>query len=258
MNASVFGMWNEVLGILGTTKRHFWPCIETTGSEIKGFASTVLNAQDEAGNINLENEMTPILAMREEGMNAYYFSGDNSRHLVAADNADYSYEGVTEPFSMGIWALPMEGATALQALIAKYDEGVATEYSFHITSGDVLQLDLYDGIDGATGDLRYTSVLGTVDLHQMHFYALTYPGAEGDVSFYKDGELADTITAVETLAFVNMDDTAAKLFVAGRDDGGAPDDLFQGWASFPFIAGGALTAKNIRDIYQLQRNLVGV
>ncbi len=257
-NASVFGILNEMHEILGTTKSHFWPFFEATGSEIKGFASTVLNAQDEGGNITLQDEFAPIFALREEGLHAYYFSGDNSRHLVAADNANYSYEGASEPFSLGLWALPMEAGSALQALIAKYDEGVATEFSFHVTSGDVLQLDIYDGIDGATGDRRYTSVLGTVVLHEMHFYAMTYAGSEGNVLFYKDGVLMDTIAGVETSAFVNMDDTAAKLFVGGRDDGGVPDDLFQGWLALAYLTGKVLTAEEMLALHDRGALLVGV
>jgi hypothetical protein len=258
--AATFGILRDIHDILGTTKSHFWACLETTGAEVKGFASTILAPSDEGGTVNLEDEFTPILSMRATGLNAYYYTGDNNRHLVAADNADYSYEGAAEPFSLGIWALPMEGGSALQTLIAKYDEGVATEYSFHITSGDVLQLDLYDGIDGATGDLRATSTV-SVDLHEMRFYVVTYAGAEGTVTFYKDGEqqnAADTVTPTETNSFVNMDDTAAKFFVGGRDDGGAPDDLFEGWLSQPFVTGKALTSTEVRDLYQLWRSVVGV
>ena len=257
-NASVFSVTNDILDILGTTKSFLWPFFESTGAEIKGFAPTVLASQDEAGAVNLQDEFTPIFNMRETGIHGYHFSGDNNRHLVAADNAEYSFEADDEPFSLGIWALPMEGATALQTLMAKYDEGVATEYSFHITSGDVLQLDLYDGIDGATGDLRYTSVLGTVDKFQLHFYVAVYSGNEGAVSFYKDGLLMDAIAAVETLAFANMDDTAAKMFVGGRDDGGAPDDLFQGWLALPQGAQKALTAAEVMNLYRLERELLGV
>lgn len=257
-NASVFRVLRRCTAILGTTKSFIWPFFEFTGAEIKGFAPTVLNAQDENGNVQLQNEFTPIFDLREVGLHGYYFSGDNSRHLVAADNAEYSFEADDEPFSLGIWALPQEGGSALQTLIAKYDEGVATEYSFHITSGDVLELDLFDGIDGATGKLRYTSVLGAVTKHELHFYYAVYAGDEGAVSFYVDGLPADSIAKVETSAYANMDDTAAKFFVGGRDDGGVPDDLFQGWLTIPQGCQKALTAAEVLDLYRLQRGLVGV
>ena len=257
-NAAVLGVLNEIHQILGTTKSFIWPLFETKGSEIKGFAPTVLNSQDETGNVNLEIEFTPIFDLREVGIHGYYFSGDNSRHLVAADNAEYSFEADDEPFSLGIWALPQEGGSALQTLMAKYDEGVATEYSFHITSGDVLQLDLFDGVDGGTGDLRYTSVAGTVTKHEMHFYLASYAGNEGAVSFYVDGALADSIAKVETGSYLNMDDTAAKMFVGGRDDGGVPDDLFEGWLALPQGCQKALTAEQVFSLYKLERDLVGV
>ncbi|KKL75243.1 hypothetical protein LCGC14_2056830 [marine sediment metagenome] len=257
-NASIFYIFNEIRDILGTTKSFIWPGFEATGNEIKGFAPTVLNPQDETGNVALETEFKPIFDMREIGIHGYYFSGDNNRHFVAADNAEYSFEADAEPFSLGIWALPMEGGSALQALMAKYDEGVATEYSLHVTSGDVLQLDLFDGIDGATGKLRYTAVKATVDLYQLRFYVMVYAGNEGVVKFYKDGILVETITAVETSAYANMDDTAAKFFVGGRDDGGVPDDLFQGWLALPQGSQKALSEAEVRDLYSLQRDLLGV
>lgn len=249
---------NDVQAILGTTKAHFWPGFEKTGQVVTGFASVDLVPSDEVGAVSLETEFTPILELPTGEVYGYRFSGDNSRHFVAADNADFSFEADDEPFSGFVWALPMEVGSALQALMAKYDEGVATEYSFHVTSGDVLELDLYDGIDGATGDLRYTSVLGTVDKFQMHLYGFTYAGDEGAVTFYKDGVAMDAIAKVETGTYANMDDTAAKFFVGGRDDGGAPDDLFDGWLALPGLAQVEMTAAQHNDIFRLLRSRVGV
>ncbi len=253
-----FGVLRDIHDILGTTKSHFWPFSETTGQAVRGLATSDLVPSDETSGRNLEDEFTPIFELREPIVHAYTFTGDNSRHLVAADNADYSYEGASEAFSGLIWAKPREAGSALQTLMAKYDATVATEYSFHITSGDVLQLDLFDGVDGVTGDLRYTSVLGTVDQHELRCYGFSYPGAEADVSFYKDGALMDVIAKVETGSYVNMDDTAAKFFVGGRDSGGAPTDLLDGLLAPPIITGKNLSVTDHRDLYHLMRSLVGV
>ena len=261
-NAAVLGVLREIHQVLGTTKSFIWPFMESTGSEIKGFAPNVLNSQDEAGNVNLELEFTPIIDMPEVGIHMYHFSGDNNRHLVAADHASYSFAGTAEPFGLSVWALPMEGGSALQTLMAKYDEGVATEYSFHITSADVLELILFDGVDGGTGTATYTSTTA-VDLHELRRYSFSYAGGGGigtlgAVEFYKDGVLDDTVAGTETLDFIIATAGAAKMFVGGRDDGGVPDDLFQGWLALPEGAGKLFTAADQRELYQLERNLVGV
>jgi hypothetical protein len=258
-SARAFGILRDIYQIMGATKSHLWPFSETTGALVRSMGVVNLEPSDETSARNLEDEFTPIFSLRDPIANGYTFSGDNSRHLVAADNAELSFEGADEPFSAFVWARPRETGSALQALMAKYDEGVATEYSFHVTSGDLLQLDLYDGIDGATGDLRYTSVNAAADTHELRLYGFTYAGAEGAVSFYKDGQLMDAIAAVQTGAFVNMDDTAAKFFIGGRDDGGAPDDLFDGLLAGPAgVTQRELTAQQWRDLYALARALVGV
>ena len=253
-----FGILRDLYDIMGDTKSHLFPMSETTGPLVRSMGVVNLEPSDEVGAKNLEDEFIPIFAMRDPLFNAYTFTGDNNRHFVAADNAEFSFEGADEGFSAFVWARPRETGSALQTLMAKYDEGVATEYSFHVTSGDLLQLDLYDGIDGATGDLRYTSVNGAVDTHKLRMYGFTYTGAEGAVSFYKDGVLMDAIAAVETGSFVNMDDTGAKFFVGGRDDGGAPDDLMDGLISVSGLCAKELTAQEWREIYALLRAPIGV
>jgi hypothetical protein len=251
------GILNDVKDLMGTTKSHLFPMSETSGPLIRALGPVNLEPSDEAAARNLEDEFTPIFSLREPIVNAYTFSGDNSRHLVAADNAEFSYEAADEPFSGFVFARPREIGAALQTLLAKFDEGVATEYSFHVTSGDVLQLDLLDGVDGATGDLRYTSVNGTVDQHELKMYGFSYAGAEGAVTFTKNGQVMDVISAVESNSYVNMDDTAAKFFVGGRDDGGAPDDLWDGLIGPAGIRSGAFTTQEWRDLYALLRSVVG-
>ena len=261
VNASVFGILNEINQILSTdaTKSGFWPCMETTGAVVRGMSPSSLVPSDEAGPVNLEDEFAPILAMREEGFNAYYFSGTDFRHFNAGDHSDYSFEGAAEAFSMGIWARP-ETIGGIQSLITKYNEAVATEFTWHITAAGLLALILYDGVDGATGDLSSTSTV-SVDANELHHYIMTYAGAEGVVTFLKDGELenaADVVTPTETGAYVNMDDTGAQLMVGARDDGGEPQQLLTGWASQPFFTNKALTQAEARRIFQLLDMLVGI
>lgn len=254
---STLSILNELHEIIGSNKSNMWPCFEATGPLILGFAATDLVPSDEAGAVNLEDEFTPILSMRNNNLNAYFFSGTVFRHLLAGDHADYSFEGAGEEFSLGFFVLPMNTAL-VQALIAKYDEGVLTEFSWHINTNGTLELILFDGIDGVTGFLTATSTV-TVDIHELHQYAVTV-AADAVVTFYKDGELenaADAVTPTETGSYVNMDDTVATLMVGARDDGGEPQELLNGWGTQPFVTGKLLTPAEIRRQYQLYSMLIG-
>jgi hypothetical protein len=261
MDPSTFAIYNSINALGGTTKKQWWPGWEITGSVLTGFGTAGdLVPSDEGGAVTLEAEFIPIFEGRNASVHLYRFTGDNNRHLLLADHADLSYEADDEPFSGAMWVLPMGTAyAALQTLFAKYNEGVATEYSFHLTSTGLLQLDLYDGTDGATGNLRYTALSGP-ELHQCSLVGFSYAGDEGEVDFFVNGERTDGagIAAVETSAYANMDDTAATFMVGGRDDGGVPDDLLDAWASAPIIRGGAWTELEHRQLFNHWRNLVGV
>lgn len=258
VGASFLDILNEMHRILGTSKSNIWPCFEEVGSEVLGFAANSLIPSDEVAARALEVEFIPILTLRDPNIHAYFLSASLNRHFVAADHVDYSFEGAAEGFSLGIWVLPKAVGT-IQSLISKYDEGLTTEYSWTLAADGTIVLDLFDGIDGATGDLNGVSTV-VVDEHELQFLCVTYAGAKGEMIFYRNGELenaADAVTPIETLAYVNMDDTAAKLFVGARDVGGAPQELLNGWMTLPFVAGRALPPSDVRRMYQLGSMLVG-
>lgn len=255
---------NAIKGILGTTKAHMWPCLESTGAAVTGFAATDMVPSDELGSVNIEDEFVPVLAGRSEGFLSYRFTGGDNRHMLAGDNADYSFEGdgaapdSDDPFSVGCWVFPTETGSAYQTLLAKYDEGVASEWTFGIDASQNLALQMFDGIDGASGDIIGTSAF-EVDRHRMGFYVATYTGADDHlgINLYKNGIIEAAPVRAETLAYVSMDDTAAPLMWGGRDDGGVPDDLLEGWSTLPFVTGKALTGDEVETLYQLTRVLVG-
>ncbi len=255
---------NDIAEVLGTTKAHLWPCLEAAGAVVTGWSASDLVPSDELGSVNLEDEFIPVLAGRSEGFRSYRFTGDNSRHMLAGDDADYSFEGdgaapdSDDPFSVGCWVFPTEAGVAYQTILAKYDEGVATEWTFGINASDELELQMFDGVDGTTGDIVGTSAF-TVDRHRMGFYVATYTGADDHlgISLYKNGVVEAAPVRAETLAYVSMDDTAATLQWGGRDDGGAPDDLMEAWMTLPFVTGKALTADEVQALHQLTAVLVG-
>ncbi len=261
VTSEVLGHLNEIITILGDTKRSFYPFLETTGTTVRNFGTASdLASADEASNKNLEDEFTPILGLQASGIFAYFFSGDNNRHLHAADHADHSFEGASEVFSGAIWVIQRETGTAIQSLMSKYDEGVATEWDFHLSASDALTLRMYDGIDGATGDIiaADTGTAITRDAATMVGWSFDGGADTGIVSFYVNGALNSAITVTETSSYVNMDDTAAELLVGARNDGGAPEELFEGWLALPMLAAKELSAANHADLYSLTRSLVGV
>ncbi len=262
MDASVWGMLNDIITTLGDDKRSFWPFFETTGATLRNMArSGPLLPTDEVGAKNLEDEFTPILGLRASGLFAYNLSGDNSRLFEAADHADHSFEAADEAFGGALWVSLREAGSALQGIMGKYDEGVATEWTFNLSSAEALTLVLYDGIDGATGKLTAVDTGGAILSDRMQLLGFTFDGGlttTGKVAFYVNGEQVSEITVTETSAYVNMDDTAAKFNVGGREDGSVPDDLLQGWVWGPMLAGKNLSASDHQDLFRISRNIVGV
>lgn len=251
----------RIITILGNTKRSFYPFIESTGTTVRNFgAASALASADEAGNVNLQAEFTPIVGLEASGLFRYNFSGDNNRHLHAADHADHSFEGATEAFSGVIWVIQRETGSAIQVLMSKYDEGVATEWDFHLSASDALTLRMYDGIDGATGDIIAVDTGPVITRDKFTMVGFTYDGGAdaGVVRFYVNGGLSSAITVTETSAYVNMDDTAAEFLVGARNDGGAPEELFEGWLWAPQLTAKALSAADHRALYAEERVLVGV
>ena len=256
---------NDMRDLLGTTKAHFWPCLESTGQVVTGFAATDMVPSDELATVAIEDEFLPVLTGRSDGFRSYRFTGDNSRHMLAGDDAAYSFEGngssadSDDPFSVGCWVFPTETGSAYQTIMAKYDEGVKTEWTFGIDSSQNLALQMFDGIDGASGHITGTSVF-TVDQYKMGFYVATYTGADDHlgINLYKNGVIEAAPTQAENSAYISMDDTVAPLMWGGRDDGGVPDDLLEGWMSMPFLIGKVLTADEVEALFQLGSVLVGV
>ncbi len=261
--ADILQRFNGVLDILGTTKRSFYPFLENTGTTVRnwGGVASLLAPADETANRNLEDEFTPILELQGSGLFAYFFSGDNFRHLHAADHADHSFEAASEAFGGAIWVNPRETGSAVQSLMTKYDEGVATEWGFTLSNAEALTVVLYDGIDGATGTLTAVDTGGAIPRNKWSLVGWTFDGGlttTGIVSFYVNGALNSAITITEGSAYVNMDDTAAELLVGARNDGGEPQELFEGQLAMPMLAAKDLSAANHLGLYRLTRPLVGV
>jgi len=243
---------NDILTILGTTKRSFWPFYESTGTLISGIGVGDMNSAETAGAAEaLEDDFAPVALPC--GLHSYHFHPTGDHHLAGIDHADYSF--VAAPFSVGACIRPT--AVASNVILAKYDvAGIDREYRFWIDAGGFLDLELFDESVDTTWitDADVALVAG-----QMQFVVATYDGVlvTPTITLYVNG-VAVASTDTETGAFVDMEAGATPLTIACGDDSAAPTNEFHGRIAMPFLTGKELTAAEVAALYAIMNPMVGL
>ena len=246
---------NDVLTILGTTKRSIWPCWEKTGVLITGVGVGDLVPSETAGAAEaLEDDFAPLLL--PSGLYSYHFHPTGDHHLAGIDHANYSFGDATvdEAFSVGAWIRP--NVIVSNTILAKYSATVR-EWRFWIDADGKLNLELYDESVDTTEIAASTAAL-TAGL--MQFVVATYDGGETEpvINLYVDGVLANDGSSVESGAYVAMEDTATPLTIGCSGVTATPVNEFHGRIALPFICGKELTAAEVVQLRDLMRPMVGI
>src|SRR3990172_13080353 len=98
---------NEILTILGTTKRSLWPFWEKTGILVTGIGVGDVIPSETAGAAEaFEDDFSPLLL--PSGLYSYHFHPTGDHHLAGIDDAAYTFgdASVDAPLSVGAWIRP--------------------------------------------------------------------------------------------------------------------------------------------------------
>ena len=246
---------NEILTVLGTTKRSLWPFWEKTGILVTGIGvGDVIPSETAGAAEQLEDDFSPLLL--PSGLYSYHFHPTGDHHLAGIDHANYTFgdASVDAAFSVGAWIRP--NAIVSNTIMAKYSATVR-EWRFWIDASGKLDLELYDESADTTEIAASTAAL---TLGQLQFVVASYDGVETApvVNLYVDGVLANDGTTAETGAYVAMEDTATPLTIGCSGVTATPVNEFHGRIALPFITGKALTAAEVVQLRDIMRPMVGL
>jgi len=251
------GDLNDILTVLGTTKRSLWPFWESVGTLVSGIGVGDATAAETGGAAEaLEDDFAPILLPC--GLYAYHFHPTGDHHLAGVDNAAYTFGNGTADaaFSVGAWIRP--NVVASNVIIAKYGSAAnAEEWRFWIDADGKLALELHDASASATEIAVSDSV---VTAGPLQFVVATYDGtaATPSVKLYVDGAAVNDGSTAETGAYVAMEDTATPLTIGCGGVTATPTTEFHGRIALPFITGKELTAAEVSQLYGITVKMVGL
>ena len=177
-----------------------------------------------------------------------------------ADSPDAAYwSRVGAVFSVGAWIKPTDATSSV--ILSKFDAaGNTREWILQLTSGDDLQLILYD--ESVSANPTIDSLTDTAISQDVWTHVVaTYDGSANasGINLYVDGALAAS-TDTDDANFVNLEDLGGTVKLAHID--ASPASLFDG-----SIAGGPcgvffvqkeLTLDEIKTIYNLGRRALQV
>lgn len=251
------GKLNDILTVLGTTKPSLWPFAEATGTVVSGIAPGDLIPSETAGAAEaLEDDFAP--ALLPGGTYSYHFNPTGDHHLAGTDHNNYSFGdgSVDSPFSVGAWIRP--NAIATNVIAAKYDSaGNLEEWRFFIDSNGKLSLELHDASASATEIAVSDSAL---TVGQWVFVVASYDGGETApvVNLYVNGTLSNDGATTESGSYVAMENTAAPLTVGCCGVTALPVAEFHGRIAMPFLAGKALSAAEVTQLYGYTATMMGI
>ncbi|KKL68495.1 hypothetical protein LCGC14_2124420 [marine sediment metagenome] len=259
-----FALLDQILTVLGSTKTSLWPIVESTGSIIRtyGEAAHIFTMTD--------GGTGGFLPAQHVGMiQSYHFDETDSQHGAGEDHADFSFAGGTDAaFSVGAW-VNRDVAGAEQAILAKYDvAGTLREWKFGITSGNKVQLELFDeSIADANAAVQAPGAT-SLTLNTWQFVVATYGGEGGAPGFsgssmtmviYLDGAAdTGTVAGTGTDAYEDMEDTATPVMLGAADDTAGATIEMDGRIALPFITGKALSAAEVVTIQGIGKTLLGL
>ena len=251
---------DEIVNILGDTKRAFYPFLTAFGTAVFPYGAGNGGIVGLPNDAALEAEYDPIALVG--GVQAYYFDSAADNHIGFSDDAVYSHgDGSTDtPFSLGAWIYMTEALGSVRAVLAKY--GVTTgqeEYEFRVDASGNLELALQDLSASAT-----ETGVGSGDVivpWTWNFVVATYDGAQAapDIHLYRNA--SDTLAAgitTETGSYTAMEDGTAPFMIGARNTLAAPEREFEGWIWGPFITGKELTQANVSGLYTIGQELIGL
>lgn len=245
-----------ILSVLGTTKTHLWPFVESEGVSVSGF--TVVNdliPTDSGGAEALEDDFSPI--MHTGGVHSFHFTPNTDHHLNGPDHADLSFGNSTadSAVSFGAWIWPY--VVASMAMITKFDSaGNAEEYRFWLNSSSQLELELHDANASAT---EVATGSTTLVVGRPYFLVAAYDGAQAtpDIQLYVNGESDNDGSSTESGTYVAMESLATPLVIGASGVTATPINEFHGRIALPFICGKQLSAEEVLGLYAIYKRLLG-
>jgi len=242
---------NNILTILGTTKRSFWPFWEKTGQLVTGIGlGDLIPSETAAAAEDLEHDFAPLLLPC--GLNSYHFHPTGDHHLAGIDST--AYEFTAAAFSVGAWIRP--NAIASNTIVAKYSATVR-EWRFWIDAAGLLDLELYDEA-ADTSEIAISTAALT--LGQMQFVVATYDGTPATplIYLYVDSVAVNDGSSTETGAFADMVASATPLTIGCSGVSATPVNEFHGRIAMPFICGKQLTAAEVVALRDIMRPMIGI
>jgi len=246
---------NDILTILGVTKRSFWPFYEGWGELVTCIGAGDLIPSETAGAAeDLSDDFSPVALGYgiPFGIYSYHFHPTGDHHLAGIDHGDYSFAAA--PFSVGAWIRPT--TVVNNTIVAKYDvAGTDREFRFWIDAAGKLNLELYDD----TANASEIAVGPLVTQGQMQHVVATYDGVlvTPTVKLYVNGALVTSVLT-ETGLFIDIIPGATPLTVACSGVTALPTNEFHGRIALPFLTGKALTAAEVLELYTITVPMVGI
>ena len=184
------------------------------------------------------------------------FDFDNQYAVEIADNDAYSFGNGTDdaPFSIAAWVYADPDWSG-QGILTKYDEDLSKEWRFYLTSGNDVELQLYDnssgGAVGAQTDTKLTA--------GWHFVVGTYDGrgtaavgnlAKNGINIYVDGSLQSVARYnIADKTYTAMENMATKVVIGGWLNSGVIDNLWNDKIDNVMIFNKELSSDEISTIY---------
>ena len=177
-----------------------------------------------------------------------------------ADTPDAAYwSRALAAFSVGAW-VNLRDATS-SAILAKYTtSGDLREWVFQLTSGDFLQLIIYDENDAVTPNASIDTRANAVLAQDIWvFVVATYDGTANasGINLYQDGVLVAS-TDTDDANFLSARDTTS-VVEFGKSNGAAFfDGRIAGGPCGPFFVQAELTAEQVANLFRIERLAIGV
>ena len=183
---------------------------------------------------------------------------DGSTHAAsgpAASNYSFGDALADLPFSCGALVNGTDTAN-YRPILCKWANGTPLrEWAFAITTGDLLELRLYDE---SLDVIPFRNSSAAITMGSLRNFAATYTpsigatAASGIVLYDQGAVLASAAT--EAATYLAMESSVAVLSIGSRQNAAGPtfSNYFQGTQGVTWLAGGARSAAEIMDI----RNLI--